>query len=139
MNTRSKDLAKIHMAKKDLGLDDDAYRDALWTVARVRSAKDLDEAGRRKVIAHFVACGWKSQSRIEKRKGYPGRPANCDKHPQLRKIEALLTDARRPWSYADAMAKRMFDKDKVAFCNSEEWHNIIAALTKDAERHGRGE
>jgi len=42
---RRAQLAKIHIAKKELGLDDETYRSMLWTIARVRSASDLDSHG----------------------------------------------------------------------------------------------
>ena len=38
---RNKDLAKIHIAKKQLGLDDDSYRAMLQMVAGVNSAAHL--------------------------------------------------------------------------------------------------
>jgi len=57
--TRRTDLAKIHIAKKDLGMDDETYQAMLWTVARVHSAADLDEAGRQAVLSHLVARGAK--------------------------------------------------------------------------------
>ncbi|MGB3749406.1 MAG: regulatory protein GemA [Rhodanobacter sp.] len=56
---RNNHLAMIHIAAQQLGLDDSTYRDMLWTVARVRSAKDLDDAGREAVLKHLAACGWK--------------------------------------------------------------------------------
>lgn len=56
---RSNELAKIHIAKAQLELDDDTYRHMLWSVARVRSAKDLDAGGREAVLAHLRGCGWK--------------------------------------------------------------------------------
>lgn len=59
---RNIELAKIHMAAGALGLikqgEDSAYRDMLWSLARVRSAKDLDTAGRQRVIKHLRSCGW---------------------------------------------------------------------------------
>lgn len=132
---RKRDLARIHVAKKKLGLDDDTYRDMLWTIGRVRSAAHLDSAGRRQVIVHLKSRGFKPSTSKARRKNYPGRPHNCDEHPQLRKIEALLTDAKRPWAYADAMAKKMFAKDRLTFCNSQEWGKIISALEYDKRRH----
>lgn len=56
---RSNELAKIHIAKAQLGLDEETYRHMLWSVARVRSAKDLDAGGREAVLAHLRGCGWK--------------------------------------------------------------------------------
>ena len=55
---RRADLAQIHIAKKDLGWDDDFYRDILFSLGRKRSAGDLDFTGRKLVLAHMRACGW---------------------------------------------------------------------------------
>jgi len=49
-----KKLAVIHIVKKELGLSDDEYRDILQKYAGVRSAKDMDEKGFRKLMYHFV-------------------------------------------------------------------------------------
>ena len=53
------------------------------------------------------------------------------------KITALLAEAERPEAYADAMAKRMYKRDALAFCAPAELQGIVAALVKDAKRHGR--
>lgn len=58
---RNAELAQIHIARKDLALDEDTYRAVLWTVSRVRSSKDLDWTGRKKLLEHFRAKGWKPQ------------------------------------------------------------------------------
>lgn len=62
---RRADLAKIHIAKKDLGLDDDIYRQVIREVGKSRtgSAADLDIAGRSRVLAHFKRSGWKPARR----------------------------------------------------------------------------
>ncbi|URX63294.1 regulatory protein GemA [Luteibacter anthropi] len=57
---RNDQLGKIHIAAKQLGMDDSTYRDMLWSIGRVRSAKDLDLAGREAVLKHLAACGWKN-------------------------------------------------------------------------------
>lgn len=56
---RNNHLAMIHIAAQQLGMDESTYRDMLWTIARVRSARDLDDAGREAVLKHLAACGWK--------------------------------------------------------------------------------
>lgn len=56
---RGADLAKIHIARKELGLDEEAYRDVLRAVCGVESAKDLDMAGRWKLLQYFRSKGWK--------------------------------------------------------------------------------
>ena len=71
---------------------------------------------------------------------YPGRPANMNdahKGRLLKKIEALLAEANRPWSYAHGMAKRMLGVERVQWCEPYQLHKIVAALMYDARRHGR--
>lgn len=136
---RRRELAKIHIGAKELGMDDDAYRDMLFTVARVRSAADLDAAGRHEVLDHLKACGFKPK---RGKRTYPGRPHNLQsdaRGPQLGKIEALLADASRPWAYADGIAKKMFHVDRVTFCKAEQLGKIIAALIYDAKRRAKAD
>lgn len=127
---RRADLAKIHLAKKQLGLEDNAYRDLLWVVARVRSASDLDEFGRRKVLAHLRKCGAKFHSK--------GRPkAGGDKAPLLRKVYAMLGD--RPASYAEGILRRMFGEAapaKLEWASPEQLRKVVAALNYDKRRKG---
>lgn len=54
---RNRELAKIHIGAKALGIDDEAYRTMLFTLTGKRSAGDLDGAGRRKVIESLKADG----------------------------------------------------------------------------------
>lgn len=127
---RARDLARIHMLAKDLGLDRDTYEDVLWTVARVHSSKDLDEHGRNRVIEHL-------QAHAARRKGqqrYPGSPNNLNAkdRPELKKIEALLADAQKPWSYAESIAKRMYHRQRLEWCDNAELASIIAALERAA-------
>ena len=128
--TRNRELAKIHLGKKQLKLDDESYRDLLWVIARVRSAADLDEHGRKVVIAHLKKCG----ARFTRKRRI--RPAG-DKADLLAKIQAFLAEAKRPDSYADGMAKRICNVEKVEWCTPEQLGKIIAALAYDAKRHGR--
>ena len=50
----NKKLAVIHIVKRELGLTDQEYRDILQKNAGVRSAKDLDDNGFRKLMHYFV-------------------------------------------------------------------------------------
>lgn len=49
-----KKLAAIHIVKRELGLSDRQYRDRLERITGVRSAKDLDDRGFRKLMTYFV-------------------------------------------------------------------------------------
>ncbi len=136
-DSRKAELAKIHIAKKQLQLDDDTYRAMLWTTARVHSSKELDAAGRRAVLDHLRARGFASRPRRARGK-FPGQPHNIQASPQLQKVEALLAHAGRPWSYVDAMAQRMFSVERVAWCTAEQLHKVIAALAIDQRRRAKG-
>lgn len=117
---RTNQLAQIHIAKKELGMDDDTYRAMLWTCARVESSKDLDYAGRLKVLEHLKGRGWKNKQT---------KPRVTEhKQLQINKIEALIADMSLSWAYADGLAKRMYKRDKVQWCDAKELQGIIAAL-----------
>lgn len=55
-------LAKIHIARKDLALDEDAYRGLLQRVAGVGSARDLSDRQADAVIAELKRLGWKPKA-----------------------------------------------------------------------------
>ena len=55
MTVDHKKLAVIHIVKRELGLSDDDYRDILQREAGVRSAKDLDDKGFRRLMRYFTA------------------------------------------------------------------------------------
>lgn len=131
-DARRNDLAKIHVAKKQLGLDDETYRDMLWTLARVRSAADLDDAGRKAVLEHLQARGFRP-----KRKRGP-TPAG-DRAPLLRKVYALLGD--RPVAYAEGILKHMFGDAapaRLEWATPEQLRKAVAALSYDQRRHQNG-
>lgn len=144
-DTRRKDLAKIHLAKKQLGLDDEQYRDLLWVVARVRSSADLDEFGRKKIINHLRDCG--ATFKAPKRSGK--RPHNYNRLPEyITKVEALLTDMGLSWAYADSIARNITGGkgnptsqpgvDKLAWVKKDtHWRALIAALYAEQEKRAK--
>ena len=86
MSDRRAELAKIHIAKKDLGLDRETYEAILWDQAKVHSSADLDAAGRRKVLEHFKSKVW----RPKRNKTSPtGRHKATGSKTQADKIRAL--------------------------------------------------
>jgi phage gp16-like protein len=80
---RARDLAQIHIAKQQLGLDDDTYREMLFTVTRKRSASDLDAHERNQVLQHLMSRGWKPKQTTAPRERVAKAP------PQVRLIYAL--------------------------------------------------
>lgn len=58
-DNRKKALAQIHIAKKQLALDDDLYRDMLQNLTGKRSCSDMALAELFKVIRHLESVGFK--------------------------------------------------------------------------------
>lgn len=131
---RNTQLARIHMGKKALGLDEDTYRSLLVRVSGMSSSAKMTAVQRNAVIAEMTRLGFKEEDRQARRRRFPGRPANVDQVPLLQKVEALLTDAKRPWSYAHAMADRMFKTNKVQWLRHDQLHSLVSALQVDANR-----
>lgn len=136
MNLRQANLAKIHIAKKAIGLDDDTYRTLLARVAGVTSAKDLNPRQVSAVLAEFQRLGWQPPAKPTSR---PAPNPAPDRKKLIGKIEAQLATAGRPWAYADAMCSRMFKVERVEWCDSDQLQRLVAALVYDARRHGRPE
>ncbi|HWP00034.1 MAG TPA: regulatory protein GemA [Methylococcus sp.] len=136
MNRKTREqrqIAAIHVLKAKAGLDEDTYRRMLREIGGVDSSKKLTPLGRAKVLAHLRRL---TQPPIGEHgtRSYPGRPHTTDQRPMLRKIEAILADARRPWSYAESLARRMAKKERLEFCTDAELHKIVAAMMIDQTR-----
>ena len=78
-------LAKIHIAKKDLHLDEDDYRAILVRVAGKTSSRDLNGREIDMVLAEFRRLGWTGSKKVFRR---------SDK-AHVRKVYALWTEAGR--------------------------------------------
>jgi phage gp16-like protein len=64
-DSRRRELAKIHIARKDLCLDDEAYQQVIRNIggSGSGSSADLSPLGRARVLQHFLDKGWKSKRR----------------------------------------------------------------------------
>lgn len=123
-------LAKIHIAKSQLGLDEEAYRAMLQSVGGVVSAKDLTPLGAAKVLAHLEKCGFRPSKQFGRRPSVGG-----GRKALVGKIEALLAERKLPWEYADGIVRRMFSPvKKVQFCDEQQLRAVITALVKQGRR-----
>lgn len=130
-DTRRRELAAIHVGKKQLALDDATYRAMLWAVARVRSAADLDYAGRRAVIEHLRSRGFNAAPRAD----FGTKPTvSADRQALLDKIEAQLAARGLHWNYAAGILKRVAKVDAFRFATAGDLGKVIAALTYAAQR-----
>ena len=83
-NMRNKDLARIHIAQKDLNLDEDTYRMIVRNIGKASSGSsaDLSAEGRSLVLAHFKSKGWKP------------RPNSKGKRRSASKAAGMASDAK---------------------------------------------
>jgi phage gp16-like protein len=116
-------LAKIHIAKKELNLSDDIYRDILYRKFRVGTSAALSNSQAMVLVHHFKDLGWQPKTKPKKyddQKGdiYSATPA------QKRKIEAMWHDLYRGneetkhlrqflWNHFKISDIRFLDKDKA--------------------------
>ena len=105
---KRREIKLIHIAKQQLGMDDETYRAMLWSVERVKSSTALDFAGRKKVLDHLKACGFKVVANewafIDK--------AAADRQPLLRKICMVCKSMGVGKAYAEGAAKRQTGIDR---------------------------
>ena len=106
-DNRKKMIAKVHIAKAELGMADDAYRALLVRVGGADSCAKLDDSALDKVLAEMRGKGFAAKSAGNR----PPRRASAD--AMMRKIEALILDNGWSWNYAHGTAKRMFGIDRV--------------------------
>lgn len=131
---RKRDLSAIHAQAKKAGIDEHTRRLMIQRLSggRTLSAADLT-AGERRALLAELGGGQKPRA---------GRPAAAAMGRQqgLTKVEALLADAKLPWSYAEAILRRqrgILDPRvacPLAQASAEEIGRVIAALWRRAKR-----
>lgn len=128
---RNAEIAQIHIAKTQLGLDDDTYRAILWTVARVRSAKDLDWVGRKALLEHFKAKGWKPRA---PKKAKATKPVSGGQEGMIRALWSDLHEAGKVRDPSDAALgswlKRNRWPERVEWLDGHQVTQAIEALKK---------
>lgn len=130
-------LAKVHIARKDLGLDDDTYRDVIERIStgRARSAKDLRYGELNDLLREFRDKGWKPKAATA--------GGGAAKDAQSRKVWALwfaLADAgvvrNRSAAALRAYVKRMVDREDLRFCDQKDKAKLIEELKAWCDRAG---
>ena len=58
-------IAKINIAKKELGLDDDVYRDLLYRLVKKNSTKDCNPGQLMNILDELKKLGWKNKPKKE--------------------------------------------------------------------------
>jgi len=138
-------LAKVHIAKTQLGLADEDYRDMLEELTGQRSASKLRPAQLLFVLQHFEERGWQSKPKKKSAADTHGKPSGArpGSKGMMAKIEALLAEKARveglgylPWDYAKAILQRQGGPDRFEWAEDEQLRGVIAALYADGKRRG---
>lgn len=125
---RRADLAKIHIAKKELGWDEGTYRHVLWEVCAVRSSSELTAAGRQQFLAHIAKCKGGSASRATRpvRKALTGPQKKMWSLWQQLADKGLLRD--RSMKALLAFVHRTTQVDRLEWLNGAQEALVIEAL-----------
>lgn len=142
-------LAKIHIAKKELGLSDDEYRGILQDRYKKDTAAKLTRFEAEDLVEHFKKLGFKVK-RPAASSGQGGDQTSTTgdhktspnyEKPMARKVVAIwitlaLAGAVRNGSDAalQSYVKRMTGVDNLAWCDDQQLWRLIEALKKWAKR-----
>ncbi|OOF46922.1 GemA protein [Rodentibacter trehalosifermentans] len=125
MLNRKSLMAKIHIGKKQLGLDEETYRQFLANLTGKSSCAAMAAEELHKVLGEMVKKGFKAQSKFWGNRPVPKE----DKKVYLAKITALLAKHGLPKEYADGIAKRSFKVDFVHWLHPWQLKKVVQMLS----------
>lgn len=150
-DARRRLLARVHIAKKEMGLTDELYRASVGAVVEGKdSAKDLTMGELNKLLKHFESRGW-SPKRKARSKNTPGKKRKGfrtpSSRPMVRKIYVLWSilhkngvySAKRPDGFVKRMTKNHTRPDGIAnteWLEDDDAYLVIEALKKIISREG---
>ena len=115
-------LAKVHIAKKELGLDDPTYQSILFRGFGKISAARLANPELEHLVKHFESCGWVPR----RRKGKEGYIAALRERVDRVAKEIPLADRR-----LRGLCRFICATDDPAWCrDTEKLRRLLAALGK---------
>lgn len=121
MRDRRRRLALIHCAKRDLALDDDAYRALLAGAAGVESAASLrTEQQFAQVMQALRAAGWRGSGRLE------GQMAAC--YALWSQLAAAGEVRNVSWQALMAYVARMCGRQDIY--RKDQWSLVIESLKR---------
>ncbi|WP_263063011.1 gp16 family protein [Dickeya dadantii] len=123
----------IHIAKRDLRLDDDTYRQVLTNTTKKNSTRDMTVPQLVIVLEAMKKRGFK----IRPAKSQNTRKLKLDEHPQSKKIRALWLEMAdmgiirdRSEAALAAFVKRETGVDDLRWLGTEDASSVIEKLKK---------
>jgi hypothetical protein len=128
-------LAMVHIARKQLRLDDDKYRQVLFDHTGYLSAGDCTEAQLAAALDAFKAMGFRSAAAPKgpKPASHKGAGKARAMWISLYHLGAVTDPSERA---LEAFAQRQLGCDRLQFANQSHLFPLIEALKGMAERHG---
>jgi len=131
MTITARQTKLLHVAKRQIGLDDETYRLALVKIAGVTTSKDLTQEGFTAMMGMFEYCGFRpleaSGKSYGKRKGF-ATPAQIELvrtlWMELHGTRALDEDALNGWLL------KFFKVSSLRFLTEQAAPKVITALKK---------
>ena len=127
MSLSAKQTALIHVARRELDLDDETYRTLLRETAGVSTARDLDALGFRAVLDAMEALGFRRRPG----KGQYGPRGGMASDAQIALIRSFWNDFTNGAGTEASLGRWMERKFKVSalrFLSAETAPKTIAAL-----------
>lgn len=140
---RGRLIQLIHVAKRDLDMDDDSYRDALRSAVGKDSTSDMSIPELERVVSHMKRCGFKVRTKVKV--GAPRKTAKVSRplaqDHESKKIRALwlflheLGAVQNPSEEALAgYVKRITKVDALQWITGEQAETLIETMKKWALR-----
>jgi phage gp16-like protein len=130
---------KVHVAKKEMGLDEDTYRGMMMNVTGKASLTQLSDAEVEKLIEDFKTKGWQAKPKS----GAAGGVAKRADHPVARKARALWISLYQLGAIEnhseqalEAFAARQLKCDRLQWTRQDHADGLIEALVAIARRNG---
>jgi len=133
MSLSQKKVAIIHVAKKQLALEDEGYRAVLQHCGGVTSAADLDDAGFQAVMTYFERCGFQSTS---KKANFGNRPgmASPGQVAMIRRLWGQFTAGEGTDATLGKWLNRQFKVSAIRFLPVDKAPKVITALKAMVEK-----
>jgi len=126
-------LAVIHLAKKQLGFDDEVYRAILKRFGNVESAKDLTNSGFDQVMAYFTSLGFRSDW-TKKTFGHRSGMATPAQITKVRNMWDAFTGRNDDHAALNKWLERTFKVSALRFLTKEKAQSAITALKSMTDR-----
>lgn len=134
MRNKNALIGAIKAGQNWLKWDDITYRSVLKRITGKNSSKECSIEQLQDLREYMHAQGF---PRINSRKHGRRPSVSTHKKVTLGKIEALLADAGRQWSYAESIASHMFGQCIIEWLTDSQLTKLMQALIIDAERRSR--